>query len=136
MCVAAKKISQALNEEFKRFDLTAEQWVIIKVLHEEKKQLSQIELSIKSQKDQNTVKALIDKLEKKGYVKRVKNENDKRVYNIVLTEKIIGEIPVLEEIDNRLTSEVCENLSKKDMGSLVSSLEDIIIKLDERKRGK
>ncbi len=134
LCVAAKKISQALNEELKNYDLTAEQWVIVKVLYEENRNLSQVELSTKSQKDQNTVKALIDKLEKKGYVKRVKNEKDKRIYNIALTESIIEKIPFLEEIDNKLTREVCRDLSEKDVKKFILNIESVILKLDERKK--
>ena len=88
LCVTAKKFSQLLTEKFKEYDITPEQWVIVRILFENNIQLSQKELAIKSQKDQNTVTAIIDKLEKKGYVERVKSNEDKRIFNIILKEKI------------------------------------------------
>ena len=86
LCVTAKKFSQLLTEKFKEYDITPEQWVIVRILFENNIQLSQKELAIKSQKDQNTVTAIIDKLEKKGYVERVKSNEDKRIFNIILKD--------------------------------------------------
>ena len=130
LCVTARKFSQLLTEYFKEYDITPEQWVIVRVLFESDTQLSQKELAIKSQKDQNTVTAIIDKLEKKGYVERVKSEEDKRVFNIILKEKIKNNIKILYEIDNNLTKEVCKNLTKSEINILEKSLKSISNEID------
>lgn len=130
LCVTARKFSQLLTEYFKEYDITPEQWVIVRVLFESNTQLSQKELAIKSQKDQNTVTAIIDKLEKKGYVERVKSEEDKRVFNIILKEKIKENIKVLYEIDDTLTKEVCKNLTKSEITTLEKSLKSISNEID------
>lgn len=130
LCVTARKFSQLLTEYFKEYDITPEQWVIVRVLFESNTQLSQKELAIKSQKDQNTVTAIIDKLEKKGYVERVKSEEDKRVFNIILKEKIKENIKILYEIDNSLTKEVCKNLTKSEITTLEKSLKSISNEID------
>lgn len=130
LCVTARKFSQLLTEYFKEYDITPEQWVIVRVIFESNTQLSQKELAIKSQKDQNTVTAIIDKLEKKGYVERVKSEEDKRVFNIILKEKIKENIKILYEIDNSLTKEVCKNLTKSEITTLEKSLKSISNEID------
>ena len=130
LCVTARKFSQLLTEYFKEYDITPEQWVIVRVLFESNTQLSQKELAIKSQKDQNTVTAIIDKLEKKGYVERVKSEEDKRVFNIILKEKIKENIKILYEIDDTLTKEVCKNLTKSEITTLEKSLISISNEID------
>ena len=78
LCVTARKFSQLLTEYFKEYDITSEQWVIVRVLFESNTQLSQKELAIKSQKDQNTVTAIIDKLEKKDMLKELKMKRTKK----------------------------------------------------------
>lgn len=130
LCVTARKFSQLLTEYFKEYDITPEQWVIVRVIFESNTQLSQKELAIKSQKDQNTVTAIIDKLEKKGYVERVKSEEDKRVFNIILKEKIKENIKILYEIDDTLTKEVCKNLTKSEITTLEKSLISISNEID------
>lgn len=130
LCVTAKKFSQLLTECFKQYDITPEQWVIVRVLFESDTQLSQKELAIKSQKDQNTVTAIIDKLEKKGYVERVKSKEDKRVFNIILKEKIKNNIKLFYEIDNNLTKEVCKNLTESEINILEKSLKSISNEMD------
>lgn len=130
LCVTARKFSQLLTEYFKEYDITPEQWVIVRVIFESNTQLSQKELAIKSQKDQNTVTAIIDKLEKKGYVERVKSEEDKRVFNIILKEKIKENIKILYEIDDTLTKEVYKNLTKSEITTLEKSLISISNEID------
>lgn len=130
LCVTARKFSQLLTEYFKEYDITPEQWVIVRVIFESNTQLSQKELATKSQKDQNTVTAIIDKLEKKGYVERVKSEEDKRVFNIILKEKIKENIKTLYEIDDNLTKEVCKNLTKSEITTLEKSLKSISNEID------
>lgn len=130
LCVTARKFSQLLTEYLKEYDITPEQWVIVRVLFESDTQLSQKELAIKSQKDQNTVTAIIDKLEKKGYVERVKSEEDKRVFNIILKEKIKNNIKIFYEIDNNLTKEVCKNLTESEITILEKSLKSISNEID------
>lgn len=130
LCVTAKKFSQLLTENFKEYDITPEQWVIVRILFESDIQLSQKELAIKSQKDQNTVTAIIDKLEKKGYVERVKSNEDKRIFNIILKEKIKKNIKTLYEIDENLTKEICKNLTQVEIDNLEKSLKSLSNEID------
>lgn len=130
LCVTAKKFSQLLTENFKEYNITPEQWVIVRILFESDIQLSQKELAIKSQKDQNTVTAIIDKLEKKGYVERVKSNEDKRIFNIILKEKIKKNIKTLYEIDENLTKEICKNLTQVEIDNLEKSLKSLSNEID------
>ena len=87
-------------------------------------------MAIKSQKDQNTVTAIIDKLEKKGYVERVKSNEDKRIFNIILKEKIKKNIKILYEIDENLTKEICKNLTQVEIDNLEKSLKSLSNEID------
>ena len=71
ICYTARKIYQYIGKQIINFDITPEQLIVLKELAKEEG-ISQKELSIRLDKDQNTVKAMIDKLEVKSFIKRKK----------------------------------------------------------------
>lgn len=114
ICLIARKIHQNLTIKFKEFDITPEQWVILKELSKEDK-ISQNELSFRVEKDKNNIKAIIDKLEKKAYLLRQENLNDKRAFLIRLTDKAYLLINKLKDIDTEFNNELSKNINEKDI---------------------
>ena len=86
ICYTARKIYQYVGKQINNFNITPEQLVMLKELLKEEG-VSQKQLASKLDKDQNTVKAIIDKLEKKSY------DNDIKVKEMVyeLPENIVDE---------------------------------------------
>lgn len=80
----ANKLFQNLKEQ--GFDITPEQWMLLVHLWQ-KDGMSQNEIAQNCAKDKTTITRAIDTLEKRGMVKRVKDDEDGRVNNIFLTEK-------------------------------------------------
>lgn len=114
ICLVARKIHQSLTAKFKEFDITPEQWVILKELSKEDK-ISQNELSFRVEKDKNNIKAIVDKLEKKGYVIREENLNDKRAFLITLTNKAYLLINELKDIDTEFNNDLSKNINEEDI---------------------
>ncbi|MGL4654012.1 MarR family winged helix-turn-helix transcriptional regulator [Cetobacterium sp.] len=117
ICIVARKIHQKLSLKFKNYDITPEQWVVLKELSNEDK-ISQNEISLRVGKDKNNIKALIDKLEKKEYVIRQQDTNDKRAFLITLTDKAYLLIKKLKDIDKEFNEEISENLNRSDLEQL------------------
>ena len=94
----SRKVHYRLDEIFKANDITIEQWVGLRMIDEEGP-LCQKELADRMEKNQNTIKALIDRLEAKGLVERTVNLQDKR--NLILTvttgKDLIRTLSPLEE---------------------------------------
>ena len=82
------KLKKHLAEVFKKngVNLTAEQYLVMDTLWNEGT-LTQQEIAFIIQKDKNSVTQFIDNLEKKGLVTRSVSQEDRRVNNIVVTEK-------------------------------------------------
>ncbi len=80
---------------------------------------------MKLDKDQNTVKAIIDKLEKKSLVKRKENEYDKRAFSLFLTDKAKNELPKMEEHDEKVSEKIINGLDIEDTDNLIKILEKI-----------
>ncbi|MBW3110987.1 MULTISPECIES: MarR family winged helix-turn-helix transcriptional regulator [Bacillaceae] len=81
-----KNIIRFLTVNLKDFDVTPEQWTVLKRLAEQDG-ISQKQLAMKSEKDQPTVTRILDILERKELIYKQKNTEDRRSFLIFITEK-------------------------------------------------
>ena len=88
----------------KGFDFTAEQWGVLFSLYRSEG-IHQSELGGRVGKDRHNITRILNLMEKKGYIRRIPNEHDKRRYNIFLTEKS-------REIEESLISIVIDFIEK------------------------
>ncbi|MEN2281382.1 MarR family transcriptional regulator [Algoriphagus sp. SE2] len=111
----ARKVKQYAQQQFKSgdFDVTVDQWLVLKNLSGNQL-LSQTELAQLVFKDHPTLTRIIDLLCKKGYVERVPHPQDRRSFQLHLTdlgtEKVIELRPKILEIREK----AWENLSDTD----------------------
>ncbi|MBW5411115.1 MarR family transcriptional regulator, partial [Brachyspira hampsonii] len=101
VCYTARKIYQYIGKQINGFDITPEQLIVLKELAKEEG-ISQKELSLRLDKDQNTVKAMIDKLEIKSFIIRKENNLDKRAFSLFLTDKAKKDLPIIENYENQV----------------------------------
>ena len=113
-----------MTKEFKEFNITPEQFIVLVKLFEEEG-ISQMELAIKLDKDKNTVKAMVDNLEKKNYILKRNNEIDRRAYSLFTTEKAKEIIPILKEREKKITQTLLLNLELEEMEKTDSTLKKI-----------
>ncbi|HBH24560.1 MAG TPA: hypothetical protein DDY13_14205 [Cytophagales bacterium] len=85
---AGRIASYHLDSKFEQagFNITSEQWGIIRLLWKENGQTQQ-SLAFKLKKNKASITSLVDNLEKKGYVVRTSNELDKRSKIVFLTDE-------------------------------------------------
>jgi len=85
LCHADLKMKNNLLRKIKSFDITTEQWMIMNRLFEEGG-ISQKELSERTFKDQGALTRTLDRMEKKGFIRRQVSPSDRRSFLIYLTE--------------------------------------------------
>ena len=83
-CKLKQFIAAKLRQE--NVPLTPEQFLLIDLLWNQGS-MSQQQLADQMQKDKNSVTKLVDALERKGFVVREQNRQDRRSNTLVLTEK-------------------------------------------------
>lgn len=132
--VAYRSINRRLGNNLKASGkkITSEQYGVLKQLWLEEGQ-TQLELARKTSKDKPGITRLLNNLEKKGYIKRRVNKNDKRCNKIYLTKEgrkmqqialKIGEQTVNEttscidksemQICKKVLAQICSNLTCED----------------------
>ncbi len=104
--------------------ITNEQWIVLKVI-DANPAVSQTEIAEISRKDKTNITRILDLLEKSGCIERRKDDRDRRMYRIHITEqgkKIIKEVnPITQKTDKICT----QSLNKKQVMALIDSLDAV-----------
>ncbi|MDF2479158.1 MAG: MarR family transcriptional regulator [Sphingobacterium sp.] len=122
----AKKVKQFAQSSFteKGFDLTVDQWSVLKVLYE-REQLSQKELARRCGKDQPTLTRIVDILLKKGLAERIIDETDRRSLYLHLTQEGKLKVASLSPIVAEIRMKAWEKLTEKDFEDFTRILNTI-----------
>ena len=117
-----KKIHLDFARHLESFGLTVPQMFVLRILGTEN-DLSISELSKRVGLTNSTVSGIVDRLEKEGYVQRQRDEKDRRVVYVKLTEKsrkLKQQIPVfkhdyfgswIKELEHEKVEQIIESLS-------------------------
>ncbi len=124
------KWKRELLKDFKTYDITTEQWSLLTRLWE-KDGISQTQLAHKTSKDLPTITRILNKIEKKGLVKRQSDPNDLRTSLIFLTQKGKELELKLNPIAKQISNKAFKNIKQEDIETLKRVLDDIFINLEE-----
>ena len=121
--ILLKIISEQINREMtpvlSKYDLTASQYGIIKYFYKRDPQATRIsDIKRKFSMSHPTVIGLIGQLEKKGYLKRIRDPEDGRSRLLILTEKAKRSQSELEMIGDRLEADFTCSLSDDEKDTL------------------
>jgi DNA-binding MarR family transcriptional regulator len=127
----ARKVKQYAQQQFKTgdFDVTVDQWLVLKNLSEND-HMSQTELANLVFKDHPTLTRIIDILCKKGLVERVTHPQDRRSFQLHLTEEGISKVISLRPKIFEIREKAWENLSDQDFEEFKRILNTIYHNLD------
>ena len=126
---AARLFEQVANKDLEELGVTYAQTIFLIRLWE-KDGMSQIELAKSAGLKQPTVVRLLDRMERDGLLIRVRNENDRRVFNFFLTPKAKKACKKLEEHANTMNHIATKNLAKKDNDKLRQTVSNLIQNLE------
>ena len=121
--VSSKEIIKKYTSYLKEYDLTYTSFMVLMAIENDEK------INIKSlgQRvflDSGTLTPLLKKLEKKGYVQRMREKEDERNLQISLTQNGRDIKPVLEQISNQVFNDF--DISDDEADGLARSLRHII----------
>ncbi|WP_074042183.1 MarR family winged helix-turn-helix transcriptional regulator [Desnuesiella massiliensis] len=126
--VQAKKLSEAFNNRIILKGITRVQWIAMYYL-DKFTSLSQMELAEKLDIKPSSVVRLMDRMERDGLVQRVKNPEDRRAHNLILTDKgqnfwnnVKEEGPAMSEIFTKDISDEELEIFKKVLDKMVENI--------------
>jgi len=99
---------------------------ILNVLYKNGGKMQVVEISERISRSKSTTTELINKLERKGYVEKIKSSSDKRFTSVVLTEKGENIKPVFYEVSENLLEMIYKDIAEDEQEVLLRTLERII----------
>ena len=128
---SSKRMKQVCQQLLKENDIniTVDQWVVLQELNKTNGQV-QVSLANNTFKDAPTITRIIDLLCQKGYVERVSNPNDRRRFQIFLTDSGKELITIVEPIIMDFRKKAYEGLGPEQLDNLKQSLNHIFENLN------
>ena len=117
------KLKQFIAAKLRQMDvpLTPEQFILIDLLWNQGS-MSQQQLADQMQKDKNSVTKLVDALERKGFVVREQNRQDRRSNTLILTEKAEGLKQGAKQKGISILDEMLIGISEEELRSFLVTL--------------
>jgi len=119
---ALKRRSEHLLDDF---GLTMKQFGLLNSLYKENR-LTSRELSARNASDSSTIMAIVDQLEKKGYLKREPSLEDRRIKHLVLTQKALENREAIVSRADSADKAIRAELSEEEVEGLKSTLQKIL----------
>ena len=126
------RLKKYLAEVFKKnhVNLTAEQYLVMDTLWNEGT-LTQQAIAFIIQKDKNSVTQFVDNLEKKGLVTRSVAKEDRRVNNIVVTEKGMALKDSTKQLAIDTMNKAIDGISETDLRTFVAVLKKVCANISD-----
>lgn len=117
----ARSMKRALEARLSEFSLTASQYVVLELLNDE----DGISLSLLGRRlyfDNPTITGIIDRLERDGLAERQRTAEDRRVINIVLTQKGRDVISKVSDIAETINRDAMTEMNRQQEAQFIASL--------------
>jgi len=121
----ADRVQLCFARLFRDHGLTPAQYNILRILHGEGKPLPILEIAARTITVVPGITGLIDRLERAGFVNRVRCERDRRVIYVALTEPGTRILAELDEPVHALHRRVLGNLAPDETAELIRLLDRV-----------
>ena len=108
--------------------LTPEQFMLIDLLWNQG-EMSQQQLADQLQKDKNSVTKLVDAIERKGFVVRRQNLQDRRSNTLVITEKANQLKPGAKQKGISILDQMLEGISEEELRNFLDTLRKLNVNM-------
>ena len=122
---AARLFEQVANKNLDKLGVTYSQTIFLVRLWDKDGQ-NQIELANSAGLKQPSVVRILDRMERDDLISRVRNKDDRRVFNFYLTDKAKKACRKLEEHANAMHDIATLDVAKKDIDKFNKLITDII----------
>jgi DNA-binding MarR family transcriptional regulator len=122
---ARTKLKEAIDRELSQFDITAAQFVVLSMLEANSPE-SAAQLCRENCYDPGAMTRMIDRLEKKNFLRRVRSPADRRVISLELTEQGRAIHPTLRACSVNVASQFLRGFSQKEVVQFENLLERLL----------
>ncbi|WP_255467229.1 MarR family winged helix-turn-helix transcriptional regulator [Raoultibacter phocaeensis] len=119
---AQRLTHRTLEVALKQYDLTPGQWNLLNQL-DRAGALSQRALAERTRKEQATITRYLDTLERKGFIVRTRDANDRRAHVITLTDQARDLLKHVEPVAEEAAEQLVDGIEQADIDTFLSVLD-------------
>ena len=108
----------------KGISITNEQWFVLKVVAANPG-VSQTEIAERSLKDKTNITRILDLLEKSTFIERRRDDNDRRMYQIHITDQGKRALKAVNPVTQKIDDICTQSLNKKEVKELIKLLDAV-----------
>lgn len=120
----ARQLRVMIDAKVEPYSLTRLKWLTLGIL-DRKDGISQAELAERLDLDRSAVGRLLERMEKRGFIRRMRDEADRRVIRVYIKDDARPILEDLEKISDEVRSQATQNLSDDEERQLV----DLLLKI-------
>jgi len=127
----AQKFKLELGRKLKQsgLDISSDQWSVMMYLAD-KDGPSQTELAYRLHKDRSNLTRILDLMEKAEYIRRSRSTDDRREFNVFITDKGRDLIPVLRKTGDSVMKKALKGSDTNEIKVVKSFLNKLFANLD------
>ena len=122
-------LSEKINSIFEEWDITPRQFNILRILRGEGKPLSTLQIRQRMLDKMSDTSRIVDRLLKKGLVRKTPNGEDRRLVDVVITPKgtkLLGKIDPFEEYADKIMTSLSEEETRT-LNGLLDKLRNVTV---------
>jgi DNA-binding MarR family transcriptional regulator len=127
------QVSAGLRQTFQDagYDLTPEQWAVLFRIQEQEG-INQIHLGEKTFKDRHNITRILKQLDKRGYIEKRNDENDKRAHRIYLSPGGRSLYEKIKPLVLQHRKRICKGFTANDLQNIRKYLEQVVHNLNNQ----
>ncbi|MCC3304179.1 MarR family winged helix-turn-helix transcriptional regulator [Sneathiella sp. HT1-7] len=110
-----------IDRRVEPYNLTRAKWLALGVL-DRRDGITQTELADYLELDKSTIGRLLDRLEERGFIRREKDPNDRRVFRIFIAKTAYPVLTELEQVADGVRAQALSGISEEDNEKLLALL--------------
>ncbi|NVK19198.1 MAG: MarR family transcriptional regulator [Methylocystaceae bacterium] len=117
----ARQLRVMIDAKVEPYSLTRLKWQTLGIL-DRKDGISQAELAERLDLDRSAVGRLLERMEKRGFIRRLRDKEDRRIVRVYIEDNVRPLLDDLEKISDEVRDQALKNLSDEEEKQLVGLL--------------
>lgn len=130
LIMVSRHLKNALDKKLIKYNITASQFSVLNQIEFKNGMITSAEVANNLNSDRPTISGIINRLEKKNYLEKIINPQDKRSQYLKLNEKAIKLVKNLRKASDELNIDIFRDFEKNELDNLKDYLIKIVDKIE------
>ncbi|WDH75256.1 MarR family transcriptional regulator [Exiguobacterium marinum] len=128
---SSRFLKGALDKRLQEYDLTATQFSVLNQITAHNGNITSAEVAQRLESDRPTISAIINRLERDGFVEKVQNPHDKRSAYLKLNEETLKLVDELRRVSDEVNETIFEAFTEEEVSNMKAYLVKLMKHFDD-----